>query len=48
VRREFAATTVIINSDAGRLDALLRGIGFNVVVGDASHTRNSTVKLIQK
>jgi erythronate-4-phosphate dehydrogenase len=34
VRREFAATTVIINSDAGRLGVLLRGIGFDVVVSD--------------
>jgi erythronate-4-phosphate dehydrogenase len=33
IRREFAATTVIIDSDAGRLGDLLRGIGFNVVVG---------------
>jgi erythronate-4-phosphate dehydrogenase len=34
VRREFAATTVVINEDAVRLGDLLRGIGFNVVVGD--------------
>jgi erythronate-4-phosphate dehydrogenase len=33
IRREFAATTVCIDSDAGRLGGLLRGIGFNVVVG---------------
>jgi len=33
IRREFAATAVRIDSDAGRLGGLLRGIGFNVVVG---------------
>jgi len=35
VRREFAATTVRIDSDAGRLSDLLHGIGFNVVVDAA-------------
>jgi len=38
VRREFAATTVCIDSDAGRLGELLRGIGFNVDDGSASDT----------
>ena len=38
VRREFAATTVIIGSDAGRLGDLLRGIGFDVVVSNVSNS----------
>jgi erythronate-4-phosphate dehydrogenase len=38
VRREFAATTVIVDADACRLGGLLRGIGFNVVDGSASDT----------
>ena len=38
IRREFAATTVVISEDAARLGDLLRGIGFNVVDGSASHT----------
>jgi len=38
IRREFAATTVIINEDAARLGDLLRGIGFNVDDGSASDT----------
>ncbi|MGB7931847.1 MAG: 4-phosphoerythronate dehydrogenase PdxB [Gammaproteobacteria bacterium] len=38
VRREFAATTVIVDADAGRLCGLLRGIGFNVVDGSAPDT----------
>ena len=33
VRREFAATTVRVDSDAGGLGELLRGIGFNVLIG---------------
>jgi erythronate-4-phosphate dehydrogenase len=32
VRREFAATPVHIDSDAGELRKLLQGIGFHVVV----------------
>ena len=38
IRREFAATAVHIDSDAGALGELLRGIGFNVVDGSASDT----------
>jgi len=38
IRREFAATTVRIDSDAGTLGDLLRGIGFNVVVSNFSNS----------
>jgi erythronate-4-phosphate dehydrogenase len=38
IRREFGVTTVIMDEDAGRLGGLLRGIGFNVVVGGALKT----------
>jgi erythronate-4-phosphate dehydrogenase len=37
VRREFAATTVILDKDAGRLGALLRRIGFDVVGDGVSY-----------
>jgi erythronate-4-phosphate dehydrogenase len=37
VRREFASMSVMIDESAARLGDLLRGIGFTVVVGDASH-----------
>jgi erythronate-4-phosphate dehydrogenase len=36
IRREFAATTVIIDEDAAGPGALLRGIGFDVIDGSAS------------
>jgi erythronate-4-phosphate dehydrogenase len=35
VRREFAATTVIIDGDAARLEELLQAVGFDVIVGSA-------------
>jgi erythronate-4-phosphate dehydrogenase len=38
VRREFTATTVIINENAVAPGGLLRGLGFNVVDFGASNT----------
>jgi erythronate-4-phosphate dehydrogenase len=38
VRREFAATTVIIDSDDPETGKMLRALGFEVIVGDASTT----------
>jgi erythronate-4-phosphate dehydrogenase len=38
VRREFAATTVVIDPDAPELGKLLRAVGFDVLVGNAPNT----------